>query len=426
MRKPLLMAGIALLFLSVPNLKAQINLSWASSFSPTWNSGNTTGTAPNIGGYSINCSASATINGGGTFMQALGSSGAPTPTVSGATFTVPGTTNRLQVTPNYTSNTSYTDIILTFTSPATNVAFKIVDIDKNNSTSTTYFDQVTVTGTHGATTYNATLTKYDATTDPSFLVISGNVAHVNTTSSIAGNTASDASDQRGTVNVNFGTTTLSSIRIRYDNATGADSNPASQAIAIGSVSFDFSTLPVDMLSFSGIRQNENVLLNWKTIQEFNSASFEIERSNGTNSWEKTGTVAASGNSTTEKSYHFLDVNAQGSLLLYRLKQIDIDNNYKYSGIVKITAKAAVTDILAYPNPFTSQINISVNSDNDQPVLILLYDVNGKMIRKETNTLYAGSNSITINTLEKMANGIYYLEVKDKTGLLLGRSMLLKN
>lgn len=401
-------------------------MNWSSSFLPSWISGSTTGLAPNIGGFSVNCNASATITGGGSFQLALGSSGALTPTVSGATFTVPGTTSRLQVTPNFTTNTGYTDIILTFTSPATNVAFKIVDIDKNTPGSTTYFDQVTVTGSYGATNYNATLTKYDAVTDPGFLVISGNTAHVNTTNGQAGNTASDASDQRGTVNVSFGSNILTSIKVHYNNAPGADADPASQAIAVGSVSFTSTTLPVTFLSFSGQRQSQDVSLNWTTLQEFNSASFEIERSNGSNSWQKIGTIAASGNTTTEKNYNFVDANPQGSLLLYRLKQIDTDNKFKYSTIVRISAKNITTDMLSYPNPFTSQVNININSSVNQPVAVILYGAVGQILRRETNKLYIGNNSIEMSNLDKLAAGIYYFEIKDETGLILGRNMLLKN
>ncbi len=418
------MAGLALLFLFATEVKSQINLSWSSSFSPTWADGNTSGNAPNIGGYSINGTATATIIGGGSFMQALGGSGAQTPTVSGATFTVPGTTNRIQVTPNYTANTNYTDIVLTFTSLTTNVSFKIVDIDKNNPNSTTYFDRVTVTGSNGVTTYNATITKYDAVTDPDFLVISGNVAQVNTTSGEADNTPSDATDQRGTVNVSFGTTALTSITIRYDNAPGANSNPASQAIAIGSVSFSSSTLPVNMLSFNGYKQAQDVLLKWSTSQEINTDKFEIERNSGGN-WETIGTVAARGNSNTITDYTFTDINPQGNLLLYRLKQIDIDQNFKYSTIVRISSKNTVADLLSYPNPFSSQVNLSISSALNQVVIINIYDAAGKTVRTETSKLFTGSNSINITALDKLSRGIYHIDVRDDAGIILGRSMLMK-
>ncbi len=425
MRKTVLIAGIALLFLNKPDLRAQASLNWASSFSPSWSNGSTSGTAINVGGTSINCTATATITGGGSYMLALGSSGAQTPTVSGSTFTVPGTTNRLQVTPNYTSNASYTDIVLAFTALATNVSFNIVDIDKNNANSSTYFDQVTVTGSDGTNTYNATLSKYDAVTDPNFLMISGNIAYVNTNNGQAGNTASDAADQRGSVTVSFGATSLSSIKIRYNNAAGANANPASQAIAIGSVSFSASTLPVSLTAFSGHRQLQDVVLDWTTQQEINAASFDIERNSGSN-WETIGSVTARGNSCSASDYTFTDTNPQGSLLLYRLKQIDIDGNYKYSNIIRITTKNTKTDIQSYPNPFTSQVNVSISSPAYQQVVIAVYDAGGKTVRAETKYLFAGNNNFTITGLDKLTRAVYYLEVKDAAGEILGRSKLVKD
>jgi hypothetical protein len=82
------------------------------------------------------------------------------PTVSGATFTVPGSTARLQVTTNFSSNANYSDIVMTFSAFVTNVSFRIVDIDKNTPGSTTYFDRVTISGSNGSITLNATITKY--------------------------------------------------------------------------------------------------------------------------------------------------------------------------------------------------------------------------------------------------------------------------
>ena len=425
MRKPILIAGTALLLLNTIVLYSQTNLNWASSFAPSWANGNTTGNANNIGGSGINCVAVATLFGGGSFRQALGNSGAQTPTVAGATFTVPGVTNRLQITPNFSNNTGYTDIVLTFTSMATNVTFRIADIDKADATSTTYYDRVTVTGTNGVTTYNATLSKYDAITDPNFIVISGNTATANTTSGQSGNSASDATDQRGTVTVSFGSVVLNSITIRYDNAPGANNNPASQAIAVGAVSFSNSVLPVSLSSFNGHRLAQDVLLDWKTQQELNAQSFNIERSSG-NSWETIGTVAARGNSNTATSYTYTDINPQGTLLLYRLKQIDNDNNFKYSSIIRIAGRDIKTTMLSYPNPFSAQVNVSISSLANQQVSVNVFDGSGRTVRTETTNLYTGSNNFTITGLDKLTRGIYYAEIKDQSGGLLGRTQLLKN
>lgn len=406
------------------SLFAQINLNWNSSYSPAWANGDMSGTASNIGGNSISCSASVSITGPGNFTNAMGSFGAQTPTVSGAVFTIPGASNRLQITTNYNQNTSYTTVVLSFTSYATNVFFRIADIDKNDPNSTTYFDRVTITGSNGSTTFNPVITKYDAVTDPNFLIISGNTAHVNTTGGQAGNTASDATDQRGTVNVNFGTASINSITIRYDNAPGANNNTASQSVAIGQVSFNQSILPSILTDFSGYRQGRNVALNWKTSQEINSAFFELERSYGS-SWEKIGTVAAAGFSSSELRYSFTDINPQGSLLLYRLKQVDKDDKYKYSGIVRINAAGTEKGITAYPNPFNDQFSASVYSPLQQSARVVLVDVSGRVMKSENRNLYAGDNNMLLSGLGTLPKGIYQVIAYDISGNQLGSTKLLK-
>ncbi len=428
MRKTLLLAGHALLcltFLCPLTGHAQL-LNWLTSYIPSWSNGNTNGTATNINSTGVNCTTAISIS-GGSFTLALGSSGSQTPTVSGATFTVPGSSNRLQLTPNFANNTNYSNIVMTFSTFVTNVAFRVVDIDKSSATSTTYFDRVTITGSDGVSTYNATVTKYDAVTDPNFLVVSGNMARANTTSGQGGNTASDASDQRGTINVSFGSTAIKTVTIRYDNAAGADANPAAQAIGIGSFSFTpSSTLPVTLTSFTGSQQGNDVLLKWRTTQEINASSFTLERNTGNNNWQPVVTITARGNTGQANDYSYKDMAPPKTILLYRLKQIDLDGNYKYSSVVRIVNKDTKTDLVIYPNPVMSQVNISIYADRDQSMMTRISDATGKALRWENRTLYKGNNNFSIIGLDKLATGVYLLEIFDEDRKLVGLSRLIKN
>ncbi|HWR34150.1 MAG TPA: T9SS type A sorting domain-containing protein, partial [Chitinophagaceae bacterium] len=112
-------------------------------------------------------------------------------------------------------------------------------------------------------------------------------------------------------------------------------------------------------------------------------------------------------------------------LLYRLKQIDIDGNFKYSNIIRIISKAT-TDITSYPNPFTSQVNLSISSSTNQQVTASLYDATGKKVSSEIKNLYAGSNSFALTGPYRLTTGMYYLEIKDINGELLARTKLVKN
>ncbi len=425
MRKTILITGLVLL-VAKQSPMAQLHLQWGSSFSPSWSNGALSRNAPNISGYSVGCTASVGISGGGSFLPAMGSYGSQSPTVSGAVFTVPGASSRLQVTPNFNNRSSSSTITLSFTTLATNVSFRIADIDKNDAFSTTYFDRVTITGSNGSSSFNPTITKYDAVTDPNFLVISGNSARVNTTNGQAGNTNSDASDQRGTVNVDFGTAAISTITIVYDNAPGSDNNPAAQSIAIGNVSFTQSILPVSLTDFSGYRQSQDVMLKWTTRHENNSASFDIERSNDNTNWQKIGSVAAAGFSNNDLHYSFRDVNPQGAVLLYRLKQIDTDNNYKYSSVVRIAGKTAEGSLQLYPNPVRDQLGISIKSSQQQTVSLSFTDLSGKLVKLENKNLYTGENNIMVTNFGNLSRGIYLIAIRDASGNLIASAKFVKD
>lgn len=423
MRKPLLITGV-LLCLSQIRTEAQINLNWATSFSPSWSNGALSRTASNIGGNTINCTATVSITGPGSFSQAMGSSGSQTPTVSGAVFTVPGSVGRLQLTPNFNQKSSYATVTLSFNAMTTNVSFRIVDIDKSDATSTTYLDRVTITGSNGVSSFQPTITKYDAVTDPGFLVISGNSAWVNPVSGMAGNSNSDLTDQRGTINVNFGSAVINTVTIIYDNHPSSNNNPANQSIAIGELSFSQSTLPVTLTDFSGYRKNRDIWLHWTTGQEINAASFEIERSTGA-SWEKIGMVAAAGNSDQPIQYQFRDLSPQGDLLLYRLKQVDLNNQFKYSSVVRISAAATIDELKTYPNPVHDQLSVGIYSPVQQNVRIEIADAGGRVLRQNSRQLVAGENNIMLTGFAGLPKGLYIIMVRDAGGRLTGSRKITK-
>jgi hypothetical protein len=424
MRKPLLIAGTVLLFLSA-TLSAQQKLKWQSSFIPAWSNGNKTGHALDVGGYSLlNCDADFSITGGGTFEKVRGTMGPPSPSVIHANFTVPGSTERIQFSTDFTGSSSYSTIQVDFTSAVTNLSFKIADIDKESSTSNTYFDKVTVTGTYGTTIYNPAITKYDALTDPNFLILSGNSAQVNTTSGEGGDAASDATDQRGTINVDFAGTSITSITMRFENASGVTADPDIQIFAVGSFSFVQSILPVILSRFTANRIGQDVRLDWTTAQEMNSSLFNIEKSGNGQNWETIGTVAASGNSNSEINYYYTDRNPAGDVLFYRLKEKDIDGKYKYSSITKISS-ASMLNIQVYPNPFTDNITLILHSNTEQLVNVVLTDITGKQVKAIQSRLFTGNNNILLSRLDDLPTGIYYLEIRNNEGLLLDKSKIIK-
>lgn len=397
-------------------------LSWSSSFSPAWNDGDISGDATNINGSAINCNTICSIS-SGVFKQALGNSGAKTPTVSGASFTVPGSSNCLQICSDYKKNTGFTDVNLSFTSRITQVSFLIADIDKNDENSTTYLDQVTITGSDGSNTFYPTITRYD-NSDPGFLEINGNTAYVNTVPGKAGNAASDATDQRGTIVVDFGMASITSIDIKYDNADGSDANPDFQSIAIGNLSISNSTLPVTLTGFSGHREGDDIVLNWNAEDDQSLSGYDMERNNN-GSWQYIGHTYIR-NSNSKSSYTYRDPSPAGTVLLYRLKLNGTEGRSKYSGVIRIiNEKSQAPGVQTYPNPASSDLQVTVNVKFGNTAFVRLYDASGKPVFSTRKALYPGFNTFTLEGLTFLRSGIYYLDILDSEGNKIGHTKMLK-
>jgi hypothetical protein len=119
-------------------------------------------------------------------------------------------------------------------------------------------------------------------------------------------------------------------------------------------------LPVKLISFTAVKEQNHAQLEWATSEEVNSEKFEVERSSNGRKWSTMGTVAASGETVqTTTRYHFRDIEPIQGQNLYRLKMIDRDKTFAYSTIVSLNFESN-TGITTYPNPATDKVIIAAN------------------------------------------------------------------
>jgi hypothetical protein len=125
--------------------------------------------------------------------------------------------------------------------------------------------------------------------------------------------------------------------------------------------FDLSTtLPVKWLSFSGRKNNKNeVELVWRVSNEINVAKYLIERSADGVNFNEISSVFSTGSQTLEKRYTHVDINPLVGSSFYKIKQIDNDNRFSYSTIVKIENKSN-NKFSILPNPAHGFIQIKSN------------------------------------------------------------------
>jgi glucose/arabinose dehydrogenase len=176
-----------------------------------------------------------------------------------------------------------------------------------------------------------------------------------------------------------------------------------------------TSVPVEMISFSANVSENKVTLNWVTATEKNNKGFDIERSFDEN-WKPIGFITGHGTSTEKHYYTFTDDltnDTYRGTLSYRLKQIDFDGSYKYSGSVMVDldlkSRGYVLD-QNYPNPFNPSTKIRFNIPEESKVKVEVINVLGKIVADIFNSdMQTGTYEKTWNA-SQFASGVYYIRM----------------
>ncbi len=213
-----------------------------------------------------------------------------------------------------------------------------------------------------------------------------------------------------------GTQPGTTFRMGYDyNAGGNMGRPVRQyGSRLGCFNFPaLSTLPVNLLGFSAIYNNEHTLLKWASDNEVNFEKYIIERSNSGNDFAPVAERMGKGKNSRNE-YEFIDdlTSTTGDNFYYRLKMLDVDGKFTYSAIIVVKKEQkTISGITISPNPVISTAtSVRFISRRSASVEFRVIDISGKTVLRQTNKVYDGNNTITIGNLEKLQPGTYMLQM----------------
>jgi hypothetical protein len=183
-------------------------------------------------------------------------------------------------------------------------------------------------------------------------------------------------------------------------------------------------LPVELISFNGNCQEDNIVLNWQTASEYNSSHFVIEKSRDGLVWQAISTTTAAGFSNELINYTSIDNNPLDQQY-YRLLQEDIDGTEKlYDPILVKCNQNNASFIESYPNPSAEAFNLIVK---DKKMIgncsVVLRDNNGKIVHDLSIEVLDGLNLFVVN--KSLNPGLYFIEVLHETGYLITKKHVVK-
>jgi Secretion system C-terminal sorting domain len=176
---------------------------------------------------------------------------------------------------------------------------------------------------------------------------------------------------------------------------------------LGSIDISLSPLPLELISFTSSTKPQGVLLKWVTASEVNFDHFQVERSFNGREFHSIGDISAKGGKF-ETHYQFIDDEVIGDKIYYRLKMIDLDQSFEYSGV---TASSFSREIMVFPNPMEDYVNITLEAESEAYLQII--DQMGHIYYSDSIKTHQHCKiTVDVRDLQK---GVYILKIIDDGG-----------
>lgn len=172
-------------------------------------------------------------------------------------------------------------------------------------------------------------------------------------------------------------------------------------------------LPVKLVSFTAMLNNNKVDLKWTTATEINVSHFTVERSMDGTHFSDAGMVFAYGNTTTNSDYALSDniSNLQSGIIYYRLRSVDVDGKSEYSDtrIIRISKQGEnVITIITFPNPVTNELKITIPANwQNKKIMYEVFNSNGQVSKKSEAAKSSQTETLNVSNLN---SGLYIIKV----------------
>jgi len=166
-------------------------------------------------------------------------------------------------------------------------------------------------------------------------------------------------------------------------------------------------LPIELLDFSVDPCGTSSCLKWTTASEIRNDFFTVQKSTDGFNFENVGNLKGALESKVQLFYNMVDQHPYTGTSYYRLKQTDIDGQFKYYKIISFFMKPPNNELTISPNPnYGAQFIFTSNTGEME---VLLRNSLGETVA--TFILFSGSTKVDLSYL---STGIYFATIR-KTG-----------
>ncbi len=177
------------------------------------------------------------------------------------------------------------------------------------------------------------------------------------------------------------------------------------------------TLPIEYLSFDGKAKEKGNELEWQTASEAGNSHFLVQKSKDAQTFETFERVEGAGTTSKIQEYEAFDPDPYANITYYRLKQVDLNGDSRFSNIVALRTKADVLSVQSiFPSPTDQdRVNLDLVVPSAGEVEITVYDLMGKKVSKSRSKVVEGQNNLTLD-ISDLSMGSYTVRV-EKEGVV---------
>lgn len=207
----------------------------------------------------------------------------------------------------------------------------------------------------------------------------------------------------------------------------AQSNILGGIADINNCRFEVSVLPAKLAWVNGFMKNcRQAGIEWKSLEENNVATYQVEKSIDGRNYQTLGQTAALATGT--HTYQF-PADQPEALAWYRLKIVDRDGRFEYSGTLLIRNSCASGEkekLRIYPNPTAGDTRIEVEGrEPNEPMRVEIISAQGIILISQQFRLNKGFNNLNLG-LKKLEPGSYTVRIIRTSSGEITVSKLLKH
>jgi len=205
-------------------------------------------------------------------------------------------------------------------------------------------------------------------------------------------------------NVGTGGTSCSGCPAASNGVSGTGPNNS------GIIPSSSGPLPIELLTFTGHLNGNQVDLEWTTASEHNNDYFILERSDDFGTLTEIATIDGAGNSTGLLRYAHSDLSPQPGMNYYRLRQHDFNGELSYSNWVSVLFQPGESYVKVYPNPASGgELSVEMIGFDEPEALVRITDLTGRIVDERSMTL-SGPSSIMLLSCSDCPAGLYNVQL----------------